>query len=946
MTISDSGVRSDTTAYPKDYLPPGMSAKEAAALNKSFWSLDSFSPGGLDTRTLFDFSHNIRDASNPALPHPKDVFIDRSNRTQEKYPAAQSLPSQMEDERINTIQEMGQAQGLSKAEIKDMQYFNDNRDEIPNGDTKTAAFLSAVDQKAWANLVAANPALASETMPSPEPGANAAGKLVAQNFENLLAQQTGLSDDDKTALRNAFYHYNDNQASPEMKAKVGPLYNQALDQAHQEGVPKTVIPKLDSSAIDDELAFDKSQAFESELKSMNLSPEQQNQVRFLFYHSKEAAAMSPEDQAKFKDASAIEAKISGKVSSEFDSRFGLPSDWTAGPTLSSGYDAEILADVSNDLLSAATNYANKQTPPLTQDQIRQIVNSVINPNDPSIDPKMAEIGKTLWAGILPQIQQKYDLPANFTPPLGKINAALLTSPVGMYMFNLISSTENDLKSAITTLDALPKSPETNATIDMLKRILSALSTLKQDLFKMQSTDSAKSREFSKAESAERQESIQLNMDKMAKQAKMEAKAAKKAKMMKWLGPVLLTVALPFVVMAAISTAGAAVVALGAVMGAALSAAAATAVTAVIVTTAVATTLAIGIDQQVNGNNAILTTKIINPLVKDMGDMTQKLFGDAALGKMLAQIFVVALVSALGTPVTGVQVMMSDANFFVSFFQLLLPSTPECNKFAQYAGMAVGMVFAIFVSFKSMGSAASSTGTGVQITTKTAETVSVTAAETTATAATSATSTIEQAAKTATDAVKDTLINAKNAILDFLKNFKNSITQFGTRFSNLQTAQSEFNGAKSTLDGAKSALEAAKTAGTATKDMETAVTNAQQALDVATKNLQIASKAFDASIKSLETTCSIVQGMGEGVQSISDGMLLQMRADQTQKLANMEAALENIKTLIDLLSTLVEKFFEALSGSNSLVAVAGEAQDQIDSMMQGLDAATTKASYAV
>ncbi|MBS4168095.1 type III secretion system translocon subunit SctE [Parachlamydia sp. AcF125] len=373
-----------------------------------------------------------------------------------------------------------------------------------------------------------------------------------QTYENAFkaavkqaVAQMGLPEDEAQQLvaKTMFAHAHPEAATGTSGDLANQLEKQVGEQVKQElGLSEDWQFSADSSSFDAKLAKDYNSAYNavisgdfSKIQSspdlvktlQNMTPQQLAQLKNAHYNPGSSVTGNLRD---------VNAQLESMILGSLISEYGFPDGWKPAVD-NSGQNAIIKGAYRAAFAQQVSNYAKNQNPPLTQDQIDQIMEAFDNPEVAS--PEMTALVSKLKQAAISSIRDQYGLPSDWTAPVGATQNTMLDAFSAQVGTNAISTAQEMISNAKTLALDLPNVPMRAEILDFMKAISDALTQLQQEIYLIQNQDAIKSKDLGKAEL-----DIQLNkLEKQKEELKKQRESGKPGmgifnSIMKVLGPIM------------------------------------------------------------------------------------------------------------------------------------------------------------------------------------------------------------------------------------------------------------------------------------------------------------------------------------------------------------------------------------------------------------------------
>ncbi|MBS4168141.1 type III secretion system translocon subunit SctE [Parachlamydia sp. AcF125] len=356
-----------------------------------------------------------------------------------------------------------------------------------------------------------------------------------QTYENAFkaavkqaVAQMGLPEEEAQQLtaKTLFAHAHPEAATQPADELASQLEKQVSEQVKQElGLSDDWQFSADSSSFDAQLASDYNAAYDavisgdfSKIQSspdlvktlQNMTPQQLALLKNAHYNPGGSVAGNLRD---------VNAQLESMILGNLINEYGFPAGWKPAVDNSS-QNAIIKGAYRAAFAQQVSNYSKNQNPPLTQDQIDQIMEDFDNPEVAS--PEMKALISKLKQAAISSISDQYGLSSDWAAPVGATQNAMLDAFSAKVGINAINTAHEMVSNVKTLALDLPNVPMRAEVLDFMKAISDALTQLQQQIYLIQNLDAIKSKDLGKAEL-----DIQLNkLEKQKEEMKKQRESAK------------------------------------------------------------------------------------------------------------------------------------------------------------------------------------------------------------------------------------------------------------------------------------------------------------------------------------------------------------------------------------------------------------------------------------
>lgn len=388
----------------------------------------------------------------------------------------------------------------------------------------------------------------------------------AAKFDQALeqyAEKNGLTEEQTAQLKFARSIFGKEEFAelfdslPEnIKQMLSEVHTQAADMMSSNwGMPDGFFPTGSSNYVSD-VEFANGEAFETLLGGTDLQAMAQQlgvseanlkgMLEYLFNNPElvsEEVLSNPEETNKLlkllgvkkSNLSAILNKLAefkDGAAEQIASKFGLPPGFKPNPNTvnyNTRNEGEFLRQFDYDM--------KNQQPPLTNDQIAEVLHALSNPLDPSIKSETKALIQKIYNQAVGEIRSTYNLPVGWGPPITQLSSLANITPSTRMAWSTISQTEEQLQIMATFVDAMPDNPSKALMINVMKIVSEAITQLKVSIAQIQIMDTELATKISGARKDAALYKVDLQKKKLEEAKKKKAKAAKFGLIMKILGPI-------------------------------------------------------------------------------------------------------------------------------------------------------------------------------------------------------------------------------------------------------------------------------------------------------------------------------------------------------------------------------------------------------------------------
>ncbi|EFB41041.1 MULTISPECIES: type III secretion system translocon subunit SctE [Parachlamydia] len=494
----------------------------------------------------------------PALETPSGETVPFKQMTMSDATKLMSTTTQTPEEALNNFIKGGLAEAVLSGALSDTeagqalaQYINPKANPKAGTNPKVQATLKQVvaqaNQEAQ-QLTKQTPDQASAKAALTQQVQDQSNTTFDSAFKAAVKQavsQMGLPKEqaDQLIAKTIFAHEHPEAVTRSPDDLASQIEKQVGEQVKQEmGLPDDWQFTPETSNLDDKLATDYNSAYDAAISGdfskiqsnpdlvktlKNMSPQQLAQLKYAHYNPGTAS-----QTGNLRDVNAqLESMILGSLINEY----GFPPGWKPAVD-NSAQNATIKGAYRAAFAQQVSNYAKSQTPPLTQDQIDQIMEAFDNPEVAS--PQMKALIGQLQQSAISSIRDAYGLPSDWTAPVGETENAMLDPFSAQVGTNAINLGKEMISQATTLALNLPNVPMKAEILDFMKAISDALTKLQEQIYLIQNQDASKAKELGKAE-------LDKQLNKLAEQKKQMEDQRKSGKpglgifnsIMKVLGPI-------------------------------------------------------------------------------------------------------------------------------------------------------------------------------------------------------------------------------------------------------------------------------------------------------------------------------------------------------------------------------------------------------------------------